>query len=283
VRRTLTAFALAATLCLFVSPAAFADPPTADEQLYSTAVATMRALPEPAYVTFVANVTGEGLNTIDVVNDHGSALIRLGIGNSIAEPSAAWPTSYRTRDDLASIVDKPQSRLLTHSPLFSPTWTGAYDWMRYGLNGRPDVPDPSPQPSTSPDPNLKVIGIVSVIGSAFYRITAANPMRCPSGSPGRHLHLEPRNNPAIHPLTDVTIDLASTRFCSMRFRLAVTGTGSLTRVNGFEELHFSAASGYWVTTNGDADIAIGPRQLELHLKLEDMHFPDTLDDALFAR
>ena len=192
--------------------------------------------------------------------------------------SRAWASSYRWRDDTASVVNGPPSHLLSHSPLFIPTWRGVFDWFRFGIDGRPFLPSQTPQTSTASDANVKVIGTVKAISAGSYHITAANPALCPSGEQGRHLHLEPRGDIRTHPLTDVTIDLASTRFCSMRFFLPLRGG------RGFSELHFGTVNGYWMTTSDDADIhvGIGGGRAEFHVKYDEMRFPDTIDDAVFA-
>src|ERR1700730_4636758 len=188
----------------------------------------------------------------------------------------AWASSDRWRDDTASVVNGPPSHLLSHSPLFIPTWRGVFDWFRFGIDGRPFLPSQTPQTSTASDANVKVIGTVKAISAGSYPITAANPALCPSGEQGRHLHLEPRGDIRTHPLTDVTIDLASTRFCSMRFFLPLRGG------RGFSELHFGTVNGYWMTTSDDADIhvGIGGGRAEFHVKYDEMRFPDTIDHAV---
>ena len=263
--------------------------PTAnDEQLYATTIATMRDLPEPPYLTFVVNVTLQGNVTTEVLSRHGVAVLRIWGAKAVAEgkgqKSGSWATSHRASDDLGSVANTPRSHLLAHSPLFNPTWTGAYDWLRYGIEARPLTPNSTPQPSAESEKNLKSIGYVQALGPSAYRITSANPARCPGGQDGRHLRLAARRGDVwVHPLTDVTIDLASTRFCSMRFHSPVNDAGGVS----FAELHFGIVNGYWVTTNVDTDwrtfgqFGIGGRRAEWHITYDEMRFPDKLDDALF--
>jgi hypothetical protein len=181
------------------------------------------------------------------------------------------------------VANTPQTHLLATAALFNPTWAGAYDWLRFGINGRPQALKPSPQASPAPDQQLKTIGMVRALGPSSYRISAANLALCPGGQQGRHLQLTPRNGDIwVHPLTDVTIDLASTRFCSMRFHSPTKGTGI-----SFAELHFRTVNGYLVMTGVDSDFrgyrqfGIGGHRAEWHITYDEMRFPNTLDDAIF--
>ena len=265
-----------------------APPPSAtvqsdDERLYATTITTMRDLPEPPYLTFVANVTSRNVRKLALLNNHGFAVFRVCV-NGNEQPSASWQASFRASDDLASVANTPQSHLLSHMALFSPTWIGAYDWLRFGFSGRPSVPTSTPQPSPAPSEQLKVIGMVRALGPSSYRISAANPALCPGGRPGRHLQLTPRNGDIwMHPLTDVTIDLASTQFCSMRFHSPENGMGV-----SFAELQFRTAGGYLVTTGVDFDLrghgqlGIGGHRSEWHVAYDEMRFPEKLDDAIFS-
>ena len=260
---------------------------TTDEQLYSNTIATMRDLPEPPYLTFVFNVTLQGDITTELLNGHGFAVFRIWVakakaeGKGKGEPSGSWPASHRASDDLGSVENTPHSHLLAKSPLFNPTWTGAYDWLRYGIEGPPRTPAPIPQASTESGEQLKTIGYVKTLGPSAYRITAANSEVCPGGQQGRHLQLAARRGDVwTHPLTDVTIDLASTRFCWMRFHSPAREGVS------FAELRFGTVNGYWVTTHVDTELHFpsvfgGRRRSEWHIVYDDMRFPDTLDDAMF--
>ena len=279
-----------AALLLAAPSAGFADTPTAsDEQLYADTIATMRDLPEPPYLTFVTNVTLRGDITTELLSNHGVAVFRIWGGKGKAQgkgqSSASWPTSHRSSDDLGSVANTSQSHLLAYSPIFNPTWTGAYDWLRFGVKGPPRTPKSSPQPSTESDKHLKTIGYVKALGPSAYRISAANAALCPGGQEGRHLQLVARRGDVwVHPLTEVTIDLISRRFCSMLFHAPVNGGGGVS----FAELHFGIVQGYWVTTKVDFEwrdygqFGIGGHRSEWHVTYDEMRFPDTIDDALFT-
>jgi D-alanyl-D-alanine carboxypeptidase len=262
-------------------------PPTAsDEDLYARTVATMRDLPEPRFLTFVFNVTLQGDISTTLLDRHGIAVFRIWEGpkcKAYGQPSGSWATSHRASDDLSSVANTSQSHLLTHSALFNPTWTGAYDWLRFGITGRPFGPRLPAQPSPTPNEQLKTIGTVTALAPSSYRISAANAALCPGGQRGRHLVLAARNGDVwVHPLTEVTIDLASTRFCSMRFHSPAEAGVS------FAELHFGTVNGYWMTTSIDADhrtfgqFGIGGRRSSWHITYDDVRVPDALDDALFS-
>jgi D-alanyl-D-alanine carboxypeptidase len=263
-------------------------PPTvSDEDLYARTVATMRDLPEPHFLTFVTNVTLHGDITTTVLNRHGIAVFRIWTGpacRAYGQPSGSWVTSHRASDDLGSVANTPQSHLLAYSTVFNPTWTGVYDWLRYGIEGRPRGQRlPSEQPSPTPNEQLKTIGMVRALGPSSYRIRAANPALCPGGQQARHLQLAARNGDVwAHPLTDVTIDRAAMRFCSMRFHSpAVEGVS-------FAELHFGTVGGYWMTTSVDFDLrgfgqfGIGGRRASWRVAYDDVRVPGALDDALFT-
>jgi D-alanyl-D-alanine carboxypeptidase len=262
-------------------------PPTAsDEDLYARTVATMRDLPEPRFLTFVFNVTLQGEISTTVLDRNGIAVFRIWDGpkcKAQGQPSGSWATSHRASDDLSSVANTPQSHLLSHSALFNPTWTGAYDWLRFGISGRPFGSRLSAQSSPAPNEQLKTIGTVTALAPSSYRIRAANTALCPGGQRGRHLVLAARNGDVwTHPLTDVTIDLVSTRFCSMRFHSPAEAGIS------FAELHFGTVNGYWMTTSVGTDLrgfgqfGIGGRRASWHITYDDMRFPDALDDALFS-
>jgi D-alanyl-D-alanine carboxypeptidase len=262
-------------------------PPTAsDEELYARTVATMRDLPEPPFLTFMFNVTLQGDVSTYLLDQHGIAVFRVWTRakcKALGQSSGSWATSHRASDDLASVANTPESHLLSRAALFNPTWTGAYDWLRFGIDGRPFAQKPSAQSSPAPNEQLKTIGMVTALGPSSYRIRAANAALCPGGQQGRHLSLAARDgNVWMHPLTDVTIDRAAMRFCSMRFHSPAEGGIS------FAELHFGTVSGYWMTTRVDTDFrgfgqfGIGGQRSSWHITYDDMRFPDALDDALFS-
>ena len=282
-RSRLATIAIAAVL-LVVPSTTFAGTPTADdEKLYADTIATMRDLPEPPFVTFLFDVTLQGKISTALLDRHGRAVFRIWTDGASGwgQPSGSWATSHRASDDLSSVANRPHSHLLSRSPVFNPTWTGAYDWLRYGIEGAPP-PKPAPQPSAASDEQLKVIGMVKALGPSSYRITAADPAVCPGGEPGRHLQLAARNGDIkMHPLADVVIEIAHTRFCTMRFHgPAVTGVA-------FAELHFGTVHGYWMTTSVDHEwrtfgqFGIGGERASWHVTYDDMRFPDALGDALF--
>ncbi len=73
---------IAIVAILFACPAtSSAGAPTADDaKLYASTVATTRGLPEPPYLTFVANVTLHGNVSTTLLDRHGIAVFRIWIG-----------------------------------------------------------------------------------------------------------------------------------------------------------------------------------------------------------
>jgi CubicO group peptidase (beta-lactamase class C family) len=278
--------AIASAAARAAEPQPSGPPPAAgDEGLYARTVAIMRELPEPRFLTFVLNVTLQGDVSTTLLDRHGIAVLRVWgpACKALGQPSGSWASSHRARDDLASVANTPESHLLTRSPLFNPAWTGVYDWLRYGIDGRPFAQKLSAQPSPAPNEQLKRIGTVTALAPNAYRIVGANGAVCPGGQQGRHLALGARDGNVLrHPLTDVTIDRATMRFCSMRFHVFAQGGVS------FAELHFGTGNGYWMTTRVDGDFrgfgqfGIGGRRASWHITYSDMRFPDALDDALFT-
>lgn len=226
--------------------------------LYHQALTTMRQLPQPSKVAFTANLTATGMRM---------ALVRVGGPNSDCgglelgfgttrqlTPTVAWTGLYTSSDDVTHISDSGQTFIVT-SPMYDPTWQGAYDWLRFGFQGTvlPRTCSEravlaAPIPLVTPASTLPEIATVTVFAPSAYVITDAGPATCSDGAPGRHLHFVARADPANHPLTDVVVDSES-RFCSMRFN---TGAASFMSMTGSFELHFAKIGPYWLVQSGTA-------------------------------
>src|SRR5271155_2563826 len=206
------------------------------EQRYADAVDTTRGLPEPPFVTYSATVRSTTAAFAIVPGADGYARVTTGsAANGMS--TSSWDGRFRARDDRAIVVvdGKP---LVGLSPLFDPTWYGARDWLRHGLESLP-VPLPSAEPRKLPHPaasgELPVIATVSAINWGDYSVTRVQPEKClASNFIGDHLQLSARD-PDTNPLTDVIIDIATRRFCTMRFRIPA---GSATSGGGYFELSF---------------------------------------------
>jgi len=214
----------------------------------------MNSLARPAAAKFRTEMTAKG-SGVRLSDENGKASLLIGIGSAYKD-HASWSTDLSEAGDAKVIADgKPP--LIADSPLFNPTWTGVYDWIRYGIDGAPQskvviaaTPVPSPSPVADSGLELASIGIVQAISVAFYDVSDDGPATCPAGSVGEHYHLRAYANPEAHPVTDMTIDRALDRICAVKFNVGKSSALSLT---GSYELDFADISGYWLVTKGHGD------------------------------
>jgi hypothetical protein len=228
-------------------------------------------------VDFHTTVTssGAGVRLAPSDRDPQRAQIQVGFGTGM-NSAASWQATYRAADDESTVTRSDAPPLRTTTPLFDPTWRGAYDWMRYGLQGAPPSPStatsaPSAAPEALPVP---AIGRVVALGTGAYRVSDAGEAPCPGGTAGRRLHLVPWRDPAAHPLTDVIVDAQSMRFCWMRFNYGQTGALAMT---GSFELRLGPVADYWAVTSGSAEftlrmLGIGTKHIHLTFAYDDLRF-----------
>ncbi|MHB8140944.1 MAG: hypothetical protein ACYDHD_06785 [Vulcanimicrobiaceae bacterium] len=290
-----TAAAYAATfvsLCAFASaaPLPAATPPSATA-FYVRAVATMDALPQPAYATYTMLVRSEG-GSVKVAPNKGKIELTAGTGPNTTQ---RIPGAYRGNDATVSLFFPKGKHVTTGLGVFMPTWDGAYAFMQRGyadLGPTPKAttaaaaPPASPKALPAPDATLKTIAIVKSIGSGYYRVQDRGAASCPDGAPGHALHLIAWRDPQTHPLTDVIVDLHSMRFCMMRFSLP-TGGGGPFGATGFVELHFRQSGAYWMESASLANITarvLGIAMAHMIIRMNYNHFtfPSTLPAALFV-
>jgi hypothetical protein len=240
---------------------------------------------EPPYVSFQLVSKSEGL-----AGDLSSrCLVCLHPGNNVDR----WNEIHRTSDYETEIIDSADgSRYVTSGPGFDPTWFGAYRALRIGMMDfigtyrvppLATAPAPGSVPSPAPDTTLKTIAIVATMGPGIYDIEDRGSMLCPNGDPGHALHLWSRSANPRHQLSDVIIDLASMRFCMVRFSLK--GPGVLGGDVTWEE-HFSNVGGYWVETDGVVQatsriFGISSSHGAWYFRLTNMQFPETVPADTF--
>jgi hypothetical protein len=92
-----------------------------------------------------------------------------------------------------------------------------------------------------------VIGTVAAIGPGIYVVEDRGAASCSNGNPGRALHLWSRAHNPRQTLSDVVIELASMRLCTVRFGMR---SGSGLGVDSIVEEHFADVGGYWIQTDG---------------------------------
>jgi len=216
---------------------------------YVSALRIMQALPEPPYATFESNFQAPAMH-INLAAWQGYATLYLLLNKDVVS-NVSWRTEYHADAHLTTLRTANGTQLVALSPIFDPTWSGAYDWLRYGLQGAPAPASASAQQNPT---GLRTIALVTAISPGAYDVDDAGAAQCPSGSPARHLHLRARFAPEDHPLTDVIIDQTTNRFCSMRFTIG--SSGLVYTMIGFMELHFGQVGKYWLVTGGNGNIAM---------------------------
>jgi hypothetical protein len=259
---------------------AAADPPSARE-FYVQAVAAMSDLSQPPYVTYRMEGSAEGLQ-VGLTTISGQVWLNIGAGST----SDRWTLRHRTYDYQSEIVSRSDGRrYVSQRSFFDPTWYGAYRALRLGMLYSQDPAEPRPSPGVAtptPDPTLKTIGAIKVMGPAIYDVEDRGTAVCPSGAPGRALHLTSRTRDAQHQLSDVLVDLRSMRFCMMRF-----GTAAALGFHGIVEQHYGDVGGYWMQIDGFLDGTLRVFGVSTHHgvwrdRLLDMQFPSSLPPDTFA-
>jgi hypothetical protein len=200
--------------------------------------------------------------------------------------SDRWTLRHRTYDYQSEIVSQSDGRrYVSQRSFFDPTWYGAYRALRLGMLYSQDPAEPRPSPGVAtptPDPSLKTIGAIKVMGPAIYDVDDRGSTVCPNGGPGRALHLTSRTRDPQHQLSDVIVDLPSMRFCMMRFGSAA-GLG----FHGIVEQHYGDVGGYWMQMDGFLDGTLRVFGVSTHhgvwrYRLLDMQFPSSLPPDTFA-
>lgn len=229
---------------LALSLATTAEPPSA-RAYYRAAVAQMRGVPAPPFVTYRTEIPA-GQSTLVVRVEGGSVVVVLEMGG--AAPPIHWDVAYAAASGLAYVTLADGTRLQSTLATFDPTWTGVYRWMLRGFSAAPLPVAPSSPPSSGSKASpLPVIAVVSAMSADDYTIEDAGSGDC-DGHSGHALRLRATHDPQGHPLSGVTIDPATLRFCSLRFALR---SGSVaTNISSTVELHFGVVGGYYLVTGG---------------------------------
>jgi hypothetical protein len=263
------------------SPVVATEPPT-PEQYYETAIEAMRDLPQPNFATYGVQLHITGSSFVLTREPNGEAEIGLTMSARGAKPDVTFSAAYRKSDDLTS-VETPQGWAITRSPLFNPTWNGVYDWIQYGINGRPGsaVAPPSPTPTSS---GLPLIAAVRTMGVAFYDVSGAGTTTCANGDPAYRVHLIARKDPLDHPLTDAAIDERSNRLCFVRLemRQSVIAAGYTSAI----ELNIADVNGQALVRTGTVELTarafgIGVKHVAMTFSYEDVAFPANLTNDIF--
>lgn len=259
-----------------------AAPPSA-EAYYATALERMKALPEPAGATYDAHIQTSGSRFLLTTDGKGRAQVALVVGSGAGVARGSWRIAQRPDDANTSIQLENGKHGLTDVPLFNATWNGAYDFMRYGFEGR-ESSHGGASFDTVPSASPHVIAIVKAIGTGYYRVSDDGSGTCANGDPAHSLRLTARNDPERHPLTNATIDTKTGLICTLRF--AFRSTGGLS-ASGYTELHFSQFGPYQMISDEKLDInvrliGIAAHRLGMTVAYDAIEFPSVLPDALFS-
>jgi hypothetical protein len=293
-----------ASLCAVGAPArAQGDDAASPDIAYVRAVEAMRALARPPYATYASNWESTGLG-FEFEQDRDRILIAVGFGSGLLH-ERHYDASYRSADRMLQFTDDASDRLVGKGHLLEPTWEGAYDILRYGLHGGEAAAIAAPTPSdaatsapvaaatqvpatsdaaTAMQTALPAIGSVTAISPRYYRVFDNGTQLCPGLGNGRALHLVARHDVQQHPLTDVVLDPATGRFCSMTFVLKESGLAGIT---GHYTIDFAPFGSYWLVSDGLIDInvrlfGIAAKHATLHWAIADVATPDSIPDAAFA-
>ncbi len=273
---------LALSCSLGQSRAQDASTPPSPESFYSSAVESMRALPQPPYLTFTMEGNGDNLSISLRVLRH---LVWLEMITGPAAFSSEWGIRHRTDDYASEITEYDGRRLVSTRAFFDPTWYGAFRALRDGMHLYQQTDPPISTyatPTPGPSPDLRTIAVVSVIGSSVYRVVDEGSSPCTNGDPGHGLHLIAREADPRRQLTGVVVDLRNMHFCTMRFNVRESG------FSGSVEQHYGSVGGYWLQTDGV--IETGVRALGIMVehgawkyRLTQMAFPKFIPADVFLR
>jgi hypothetical protein len=259
-----------------------AAPPPSAQQYYAQAIEAMRDVPQPDYATYNVHVHVTGIGFILTREPNGEASIGLWLHDQRAKPDAKFSAAYRKSDDLTS-VETPQGWGIIRSPIFDPTWNGVYDWIRFGLNGRPDSAT-EPPPPTPDGSSLPVIAAVRAMGVAFYDVTDGGAATCANGDQAHRVHLVARKDPLDHPLTDAVIDVRTNRLCYARLemRQSVVAASYTSTI----ELNVADINGESLVRSGAIDLTLRAagfdvKHITMSFAYDDVAFPPTLAGELF--
>jgi hypothetical protein len=274
--------ALFALTCGFAVSLAEDVPPPSPETFYSAAVDSMRALPQPQYLTYTIAGEGENLSIDLTVIRH---LVWLQMTTGETDAPSEWAIRHRTNDYASEITDEDGRRLVSTRAFFDTTWYGAFRALREGMLMYQRI-DPSVSayatPTPGPSPDLRTIAVVEVFGTNIYRVVDKGPATCTDGAPGHALNLVPRDRDRRHQLTDVVVNLSNMHFCTMRFYVRDS------EFNGTVEQHYSTVGGYWLQTDGMIETGIRALGIMVNhgvwrYRVTRMTFPASIPAETFLR
>ena len=191
----------------------------------------MRALPQPQYLAYTMEGEGDNLSIGLRVIRH---LVWLEMMTGSASFPSEWAIRHRTDDYASEITMYEGQRLVSTRAFFDPTWYGAFRALRDGMlmYQQTDLPVSAyATPTPGPSPDLRTIAVVTVMGSAVYRVEDRGVAACTNGDAGHALHLVSREPDPRHQLADVVVDVAEHAFlydAVQRSRIRIQRVGRAT-------------------------------------------------------
>lgn len=265
------------------TPAASAAEPPSATQYYVRAIEAMRNLAQPNFASYDVHVHATGMGFTLTREPDGKASIGLTLPRRDTKPDATFAAAYRKSDDLTSVQTAQKLWGIIRSPIFNPTWNGIEDWIRYGLNGRPNSATAQPLPTTDRN-GLPVIAAVRAMGVAFYDVSDEGAATCANGDAAHRVHLIARKDPLDHPLTDALIDEHTGRLCYTRFemRQSIVAAGYTSTI----ELNIGDVNGNALVRSGKIDVVvravgIGVKRFMMTFAYDHIAFPANLSDDMF--
>jgi len=245
-------------------------------------------MPSPPLVAYTVTVTSTGAAFLVALDPaSGEAEFGFSIADAIGYTSRSWLAVVRT-SDVVTAVELDGGYARSRYPIFDPTWSGAYEWLRFGFDGRPPAtpaPGASVAPAAEDAAGPSVIAVVRAISSGAYRVDDRGTEACEDGQNGKHLRLEPTGDPDRYPATDLVLRSGDDRICTMRFDLRPTQFWALA---GTVELHFAQIGGYEVVGDGRLQFSarirgIGKRRVTMRMLYSDFSFPSRAPEGAFER
>jgi hypothetical protein len=274
-RFSLLAFVLG---CYATAAVADVPPPDQDgspltpEKIYLRSVHAMKAVPEPAFVTFRETVSGRNF-TLRCTKDGTSLFIHHG------DVTATYDVWFRTSDGsaLSRRVDDAKAEECP-AALLTPAGSTISSLGVVQASPSPGAAAATPDEQAGPP----LVGAVHVEAAAFYHIELAG-LEQLGGNDVYHLKLKAYREPTTHPLTDLYVDRNT--FLVREARGEVSGHYVLASGRVAGVVDFDRVGPYWLVEHEHFDVAANA--LLVHARLaatvdgSNFATPDELPDIAF--
>ncbi len=272
-----------------VSPAPFSTPTppppppaTTPVRYYLAALARMKETREPKFALYHASIDVQ--NGTVFARRMPNGVLYLRIANQYDGPTHA-EFSIFTSSGNPTYAAKPQGYPVaaTRLSLLNATWSGLYDWIRYGFEGDPSTGTPPPASALAARAasKLRIISIVSSFGLAYYNVADGGERRCANGDRGREMILSPLGDEYAHPLRGATIDEDTGLFCTMHFIAPVVAGPAFGAAGADVTVHLAQFQGYYLAQDERIDIVGEAREGQVDrvvsiIRFDRFSFPDRI-------